>query len=204
MPSYWFIYITTSNKSFTLVRQIRFHNSATTAGRKTLAASFDSVTFDIPQDKFKMLLKITDWITTGEIYPLKWGDSVDIIEKTFPGSSKEIKWLRKLGYPYIQFDFVEFYFDKSGYIGLGEIVIKNVSVYKGIITKFIDPDWLSDDLTFENVSNKLTELKVDWKIERGPHSTPNIRTISGVLLAFDGDGINDNSAVLIKIYLRKK
>jgi len=60
-------------------------------------------------------------------------------------------------------------------------------------------------LTFEVVSKKLTELKLDWYIERGPFfNTPNIRTVSGQLFAFENNGHNDKKAELMKIYLKKQ
>jgi hypothetical protein len=52
LPFLWFIYISTSNNSFSLVIKIRFHNSATTAGRKTLVASgFEHFSFMIIMTK---------------------------------------------------------------------------------------------------------------------------------------------------------
>lgn len=151
-----------------------------------------------------MKLKVTEWIRTGEIHPLKWWDSASKIKESFVGSSKEIQKLINFGYPYLVLDFVEFYFETDDFKRLDEILIKNISVQKGIETEFLDPDWLTEGLTLEMVQNKLTELKIKWKTERGPHfNTPNIRTSKGVLLAFDPNRDNDLDAELVKIYLKK-
>lgn len=152
-----------------------------------------------------MKFVITDWIKSGDILPLQWGNSLEQLAEIFPGSSTEIASLKRRGYPFIIFDFVEFYFtDDKNFLELEEIVIKAVSLYSGITTQFFDHDWLTDDLAFEFVSKKLTEMRISWYIERGPHcDTPNIRTSTGVVFAFDRDRESDSDAVLQKIYLRK-
>ncbi|MDB5276154.1 MAG: hypothetical protein JWR61_1109 [Ferruginibacter sp.] len=152
-----------------------------------------------------MKLIITDWIKNGSITPLNWGDSSEEISHLFSNSSGEIISLKQRHYPFIIIDFVEFYFsDDINFVGLNEIIIKPISLYKGIQTKSIDPGWLTQELSFENVSTKLTELQVHWHIERGPYyDTPNIRTESGQLFAFDPDRMEDNDAQLMKIYLRE-
>lgn len=153
-----------------------------------------------------MKFKITDWIENENISPLNWGDSANEICNLFKNSSKEIILLKERNYPYIVLDFVEFYFtDNINFIDLNEIIIKPISLYKGIRTKFIEAGWLSQGLTFEVVSKKLTELKLDWYIERGPHfNTPNIRTVSGQLFVFEKDGRTDKKAELMKIYIKKQ
>jgi hypothetical protein len=152
-----------------------------------------------------MKFKITDWIKNGNISPLNWGDSADEVSRLFKNSSKEIISLKERNYPFIVLDFVEFYFtDDINFVDLNEIIIKPISVYKEIRTKFIDPGWLSQDLSFDVVSKKLSELNVNWYVERGPHyNTPNIRTLSGQFFAFDPDREDDNDAELMKIYLKK-
>lgn len=153
-----------------------------------------------------MKFKITDWIKNENISPLNWGDSVKEICNLFKNSSKEIISLKERNYPYIILDFVEFYFtDTINFIDLNEIIIKPMSLYNGIRTKYIEAGWLSRGLTFEVVSKKLTGLKLDWYIERGPHfNTPNIRTVSGQFFAFEKDGHTDKKAELLKIYLKKQ
>jgi len=152
-----------------------------------------------------MKFKITDWIRNGNINPLKWGDSAEDICRLFENSSKEIISLKERNFPFIILDFVEFYFAGDiNFVDLNEIIIKPISLYKGVRNKFIDPGWLTCDLSFDIVGKKLSELNVDWYIERGPHfNTPNIRTISGQLFAFDPDREKDNEAELSKIYLKK-
>ncbi len=152
-----------------------------------------------------MKLKITDWIENGNISPLKWGDSFSQIEIFFKNSSKDIFSLKQRNYPIIFLDFVEFYFnDDINYTGLNEVIIKPMSIFKGYKSKYFHPDWLTDDLTFEVVSKKLTEMNISWDIEYGPNNnTPNIRTKSGVLLAFDPLRPSDKEALLMKIYMKE-
>jgi hypothetical protein len=152
-----------------------------------------------------MKFVITEWIKRGDISPLHWGDSLKQIQLLFPNSSDEIASLKGRGYPFIILDFVEFYFSNDkDFSDLEEIVIKAVSLYRGIITEFIDPDWLTCNLTFKIVSEKLNDMKVKWHVELGPYfNTANIRTATGMLFAFDADEENDNKGMLNKIFLHK-
>jgi hypothetical protein len=152
-----------------------------------------------------MKLEITDWIKNGNIFPLKWGDSSIQIEENFKDSVIEIELLRQRNYPFIILDFVEFYFDDDkNYTGLNEVIIKPVSLYNGIVTNFINPNWLTNNLTFTTISAKLTELKIIWEVEYGPaFKTPNIRTSSGTLFAFELDKEKIEDSVLMKIYLHQ-
>ncbi len=153
-----------------------------------------------------MKFKVTDWIEHGNIAPLNWGDDFREIQKLFPSSKSEIENLRQRNYPFIILDFVEFYFsDDTNYNGLTEIIIKAVSLDKTIKTKFINPGWLTNDMTRLDVSVQLTQLGIDWKIEFGPHfGTPNIRTKSNILFAFDSDEDKADKAELMKIYLSQQ
>ncbi len=151
-----------------------------------------------------MKFKITDWILTGNIFPLKWGDTSLEIEEVFDNSNKVIEDLKNSSYPYIELDFVEFYFNNDNYKGLAEICVKNISVYKEIKTKFFDQEWLNQGITFADVSKKLTDLRIDWKIERGPRNqTPNILIKSNVLFCFDLYEPDETKSELMKIYIKK-
>ena len=153
-----------------------------------------------------MKINITDWIESGNIYPLNWGDSEADFIRYFPDSKKEIEGLKQRKYPLIILDFVEFYFDKdkTEFIGLNEIIIKIISINESNQYAFFEPSWLSEINTFKTISKKLTDLNISWKIERGPHfNTPNIRINSNILFGFDSERINDNEAELIKIYIQK-
>ncbi len=152
-----------------------------------------------------MKFNITEWIINGDISPLKWGDTSKEIEELFHNSNKEINDLRQRNYPYIILDFVEFYFeDDYCFTGLSEIIINVYQLYKGIRTIYFEPDWITPNLTFKEVTEKLNHLQVNFKIEYGPHfNTPNIETITGVFFGFDSERLNDEDASLLKIIIQK-
>lgn len=151
-----------------------------------------------------MKFDITNWIETGSIAPLQWGDSGNEIIKLFPKSSKIIKQAKQIGCPFISLDFVELYFDDDYFLGLNEIIIRPFTLHKDDRHKFFDPGWLSKNLTFDMVSKKLTSKGVQWEISRGPDfNTPNIVTGAEVLLAFEPYRTEDSLATLQKIYIFK-
>lgn len=154
-----------------------------------------------------MKFNLTKWILTGNIYPLKWGDSEVEIANFLKGTEKEIKRLKKRDYPLIILDFVEFYFEGEIYNDLSEISIGSIYIHKEMESKYFEIDWLRRETTYEEVLEFLKQRNISYKTEkRGINNNPIILISSNVTIVFEQDTRSniDNKANLYKIYIQSE
>ena len=153
------------------------------------------------QSKFK----VTDWIKYQSIQPLKWGDSANELAMYFENAQLEIDNSIKTNTPYIVLDFVEFYFDDDrNFKGLNTIIIKCVSIYKGLKPSYFNEDWLGQNLSYIDTCKYLKEFNIEYtsEYEKGNMKTPIITTKTGQIFVFYDHSINPQCP-LHKIYLQK-
>jgi len=148
-------------------------------------------------------ISLNDWLRLGTIRPLKWGASLSDFFNLWPTEKAGFEQLIRLGYPFLDLDNIEFYFEDNGFQHLNEVVIKVWCLSQEEASPYFDYGWLRADLSFWQVQAALCQLDIAHAVERGPaYNTPGIRTSSGCLFAFYvDDEQKDEDAILAKIYL---
>ena len=149
--------------------------------------------------------KVTDWIKGQSIKPFCWGDSAENIIDNFKGARQEVLDSITTGTPYIVLDFVEFYFDDDQHLhGLNTIIIKCVSLYKGIRPVYLDKDWLRRDLSYVDTCKKLKRLNIEYTVHylKSDIDTPVLTTSGGQIFVFYDHSL-EPECPLHKIYIQK-
>ncbi len=149
-----------------------------------------------------MPIELVDWINTGHISPLQWGDTAHHLSQLWPTARGEIADLRAAGYPFVVLDNVEFYFTTDWYEDLCEICIKVWTLAENEQSTRFDYGWLHKGLTNSQVQATLQVKGITYRLECGPvFQTPNLRTVTGVLFSFYSDFETEAEAELMNVYL---
>jgi hypothetical protein len=149
-----------------------------------------------------MRIPLTEWIRTGLPSPLQWGATRPDFLRLWPGLSAELDAQAAAGYPLLMLDPVEFYFQTDPFSDLCEVCIKAWALAEEEPSPYFDYGWLRRDLTNAQVQTALQAQGVAYRVDPGPaFQTPNLRTQSGVLFAFDTVFDNAADAKLMKVYL---
>ncbi|HEX8658357.1 MAG TPA: hypothetical protein VF690_12515 [Hymenobacter sp.] len=148
-----------------------------------------------------MKISLTEWIRTGLPSPLQWGATRHDFLRLWPGLHAELD-AQAAGYPFLMLGAVEFYFQTDTFSDLCEVCIKAWALGEGEQCPYFDYGWLRRDLTNARVRAALQAQGVAYRVDPGPaFQTPNLRTNSGVLFAFDSDFEVEADAELMKVYL---
>ena len=149
-----------------------------------------------------MTIPLTEWFCTGRPSPLQWGATRHDFLRLWPGLDAELDGQAAAGYPYLTLGEVEFYFQTDPFSDLCEVCIKAWALAEEEPSPYFDYGWLRRDLTNAQVQAALQAQGVAYRVDPGPASqTPNLRTNSGVLFAFDPDFEIEANAELMKVYL---
>jgi len=148
------------------------------------------------------MIVISDWLEQCDIEPLRWGMTEDDLIKVSCISQKQIADLKKRKYPYIPIDHVDLHFiDDLNYRGLVEIVVTIFTPDSDTESQCFELGWLGELRCFGEISDRLTQLNVEWVPMRNPYSKALDIRVKGLgILGFDPDGENDQSAELFKIF----
>ena len=149
-----------------------------------------------------MKIHLTDWFRTGLPSPFQWGATRPDFLRLWPNIHAELDGQAAAGCPYLTLDGVEFYFQSDTFSDLCEVCIKAWSLQEEEASSYFDYGWLRRDLTNTQVQAALQAQGVAYRVELGPtFQTPNLRTESGVLFAFDSELEVAADAELMKVYL---
>jgi predicted N-acetyltransferase YhbS len=102
-----------------------------------------------------MAIELMEWLRTGHLLPLQWGDTAHDLSQLGPTAQAEINHLRASGYPFIVLDGVEFYFSTDGFEDLCEICIKVGTLAKNEHSTYFNYGWLHKGLTNKQVQATL-------------------------------------------------
>ena len=148
-----------------------------------------------------MTIPLTNWFSTGLPSPLQWGATRHDFLRLWPGIDTELDD-QAAGYPFVMLDVVEFYFQTDTFSDLCEVCIKAWALAEAEPSPYFDYGWLRRGLTNAQVQAALQAQGVAYRVDPGPaFQTPNLRTTSGVLFAFDSDFAVEADAELMRIYL---
>jgi hypothetical protein len=109
-----------------------------------------------------MKIKVED-LLHGQLHPLFWGMNEMDFVAALPGSNEEIQESKRLKYPMLTFDDIEFYFDGNNYDNLSEIIVQAHWVEPNSSRAYFKFGWINNQLTYIAVKNKLAEL--GWPFE---------------------------------------
>lgn len=148
------------------------------------------------------LISLADWLRSGHPFPLRWGDARPALDALWPGAQAELDGEVAAGYPFLELEGVEFYFEGTAFNGLCEICLNVWTWESGAPSVYVDYGWLHRGLTQAQVQAALQAQGVAYQVEPGPaFQTPNLRTAQGVLFAFYSDFEVAADAELMKVYL---
>ena len=149
-----------------------------------------------------MTIPLTEWFCTGLPSPLQWGATRHDFLRLWPSIQAELNAQTAASYPFLTLGEVEFYFNADGFSDLCEVCIKAWALTEAEPSPYFDYGWLRRDLTNTQVQAALQAQGVAYRVDPGPaFQTPNLRTKSGVLFAFDSDFEVEADAELMKVYL---
>ncbi len=80
-----------------------------------------------------------------------------------PGADEEIQELKRLKYPMLAFDGIEFYFGADNYNNLDEIIIQAHQIEPDVQGEYFEFGWVNNALIYKAVKNKFLGLK--WPFE---------------------------------------
>lgn len=152
-----------------------------------------------------MKISLTEIIKTGDISPFKWGDSENDFLRVFLEWETKITESKNVLCPFIEIDFVEFYFKDEFYKKLDSIIIGVWHFDKNYKSDYFDHDWIRDDLSLPQLKSILNKEKWFYEELTTPRSEePYILTNRRTQLAFDSTGYNgyeEDKTELQKIFI---
>ena len=150
-----------------------------------------------------MPIEVVDWLRTGHISPLQWGDTAHDLIQLWPTAQEEVDYLQAAGYPFLVLDGVEFYFTTDWLEDLCEICIKVWTLAQNEQSTYFDYGCLHKGLTNRQVQAILQAQGIAYQLEHGPaFQTPTLRTAAGVLFSFYSDFVTEAEAEVMNVYLR--
>jgi len=133
---------------------------------------------------------------------LHWGDSRQSLNRLWPAAQAELDAEVAAGFPFLELDGVEFYFEGDGFDQLCEICIKVWAWAPGDASAYFDYGWLRKGLTNVQVQDALRAQGIAYRVELGPaFQTPNLRTATGVIFGFYSDFDIPAEAEIMNVYL---
>jgi hypothetical protein len=152
-----------------------------------------------------MKIHLNRWLKTGDISPLKWGDSKNDILNVIPEWKTYFDESNKSKCPYLVVDNIEFYFEEDEFRELNFIVIGVWHFYRDYKSDFFSHDWIRHNLNIPSVRQILKKLHFNFEeawIEnwQSRYIMPN----RNVRLTFDDtdyNGFDENKTALQKIFI---